>query len=157
MYYLTEGDMALDAKDIDSINHHVYDFCPAKEDYFLNFFVSWNKIESDMYKFIIGSWRFEIPSGVYVFAGCEAGVGDWILSDELVGRDLDFFTLSPSCNKWSFEEHLIESSYKGVYYYPNTKNPMPLVDESGSRMILIAQTDQYSKMKGKDFYDLFTI
>ena len=132
----------------------IFEFDVNKEDYMLRYFSTW---EETIGEFIIdvGGYRYMIPSGVYIYCGCESGSTDWVMIDEMINRDISVFQMDTDFGSWDLSEIKLHSMTKQTIYLPSTKNPLPIADVSGTRTIVMAYHDMYHKLKDKDYGILF--
>lgn len=157
MNYLSADDTPIDATKKDNLDQRIFEFCLKKEDYFLNYFLNWERIIGDVYTLKIGGHTFTIGTGLYIFIGSEEA-SDWAVLDEIIGRDIQIFTTTPRLSTWSFETpHLMGINPKGEYYYPLSRNPIPVVSHDGEAVIMVSQTDQYRSNKDRDHLALFIL
>lgn len=148
MFYLTpnQGSPAF-AGDSEVMNHKIFEFDPKKLDYFPKQHLIWDRITSDIYTVKIGNFEFYVPAGVYVYSGSWDGVTDWIPIEELIDRDITVFTMAEGMDDWRLDPIELESVSEQSYFIPTSKNPIPISNINGSRVILISLIDQYHKFK----------
>lgn len=158
MNFLGSDDKPISAYTEDLMAERIFTFSVQQEDYFLNFFMNFEKITTEIYVFSLGKYSFHIPSGVFVYAGDAGGSIDWILSDELVGRrNVDIFVMPVTFQAWQLETPALTNTFTTDYFYPSTKDAVPIVSECGNRTILISSTDLYHKWKNKDYSAAFVV
>lgn len=159
MRYLGAENNIVDCTRQENLSEKIFEFVISKEDYFLNMYLRWDRVESDMYRMDVGGAIFDIGCGLYVFAGdgFSGGGCDWFQIDEIIGRNIQVFTVNPAVTRFDFHEQHLKETYYGTYYYPITSNPMPVVSSCGTKMIIVSQTDQHRNLGNKDFYSLFTL
>ena len=158
MKFLTTNDRSIDANDPSSIGEYVYEYDVEKEDWMLRQRVLWDKIISDVYTFRLGSYRFKIPSGIYIYTGDYGGCMDWIISDEIIGRDLEVYIMPTSLTSWNLEKPVLESvTTDATFFMPSVKTPLAYVDQSGTKTIFASVNDQYHAMKNNSFSTMFVI
>jgi hypothetical protein len=157
MRLLGINDEIVDTTNHDNLGKRVFEFSLQKEDYFANLYLQWDKIEGDIYRLNVGGRSFSVGSGMYIFIGCDYGSGDWVTIDEIIGRDIKLFTVSPCLDKWGFDKQTLQDVYVGSYFFPNTKNPVPIVSACGTRFVMVANSDHYRTIKDQDFYALFIV
>lgn len=138
------------------IESRVFDFSIEEEDYFLNYHATWDLIEGDSFTVEIGGGIFNIPSGLYLLCVCEDGNSDWIMIDEIIGRDIGIFTMPISMRSFSPKRMRVRDFHVDRSYFPLSRTPVPLTDGEGTVVILASTIDQHSKMKGKEF-DIFVV
>jgi hypothetical protein len=156
MNYLGTGDKIVDGTKSENLVERVFEFCTKKEDYFLNYFLNWDKIIGDVYQLKIGNHNFNVGSGFYVFIGCDDADGDWAIIDEIIGRDIQIFTLDPKISTWSFNTPTLKGVNENTtYYYPMTRSPIPVVSNDGQAMIMVSSVDQYRSTKERDHLAMF--
>lgn len=155
MYYCKEGVAPSPATDIDSTAAHIYEFSVQKEDYFYNLRMSWENITSPAYELRFGNSVIVVPSGLYVVLCDESGVIDWVLVDEVIGRDMSIMLLSPNMKSWSIQTPvLVEYHEEYEYYLPKTENALPITNQNNDGVIVVSRADQYSLTKDK-LVDIF--
>ena len=158
MFFLGAGDEPVNAYDPQSIGEYTSEFNMQQEDWMLKQHIIWDSIKSDVFHFRLGKWKFQIPSGVYLFTGCPSGSMDWIISDEIIGREIEIFIMPPSFTSWSLEIPVLESvQHNAKFFAPSTKNPTAMMDNSVYRCIVTSVNDQYHKMKNKYYNTLFVV
>lgn len=157
MKLLGLGDVGVDVLRQTCLSERFYEFCPQKEDYFLNFYINWSKVRSKVFVFKVGRIRFHIPTGFYIFVGSADGTTDWMLIDEVVDRNIEAFVTPTSIGSWSLQELELIDYVDMTYFYPDTRNPVPLVDESERYCVIVSAADQYHKFKNKDHGTLFVM
>jgi len=150
--FLTEEDKILSADEENSISEMYYEFNLELEDYFWNRRLEWDLIETKLYIFKLGSSQkiIGIPSGFYVMVGDVLGAVDWILVDEFVGRDLDVLIVKDGFNSWTLEKlELVDEEDGYEFYYPLTKNIIPVAPLNGSQCVLLSKSDRHKDTKDK--------
>lgn len=148
MFYLREQHPPLWAGDKAVMDQQFYEFDVKKEDYFLKQFISWDRISTDIYTMQTDRGQeFYVPAGFYVFVGSEDGSVDWVLSDELVDRDIETFVISAEFNRWELKVMRVTAITPHFFYYPFTKNPVPITNMNANEVIIISSVDQYHKLK----------
>lgn len=158
MFFLGAGDEPVNAYDPQSIGDYTIEFNMQQEDWMLKQHIIWDSIKSDVFHFRLGKWKFQIPSGVYLFTGCPSGSMDWIISDEIIGREIEIFIMPPSFTSWSLEIPVLESVQHDVKFFaPSTKNPTAMMDNAALRCVVTSVNDQYHKMKNKDYNTMFVV
>jgi hypothetical protein len=160
MNYLGEYNKVVDGAKRENLDQRIFEFNlkPDKEDYFLNYFLNWDRVVGDVYTLKIGGHTFQIGAGLYVFVGCEDADGDWAIIDEIIGRDIQIFMTTPNMTSWSFEEpSLLGINSNGGYYFPSSRNPIPVVSNDGEAIIMVSVVDQYRSHKGRDHLALFIL
>jgi hypothetical protein len=160
MNYLGENDHIVNGSNKENLDQRIFEFNlkADKEDYFLNYFLNWERVVGDVYTLKIGGHTFQVGTGLYVFIGCEDADGDWAIIDEIIGRDIQIFTTTPKMTTWSFETpSLMGINSNGEYYYPSTRNPIPVVSNDGETVIMVSMTDQYRSNKDRDHLALFVL
>lgn len=158
MNYLGGDDQPIKAYTDEVFNEKIFTFSIKEEDYFLNFFMQWDRVTTEIYVFDMGKHTFHIPSGFYVFTGCPSGNVDWILVDELIGRkSIDVFLMPPTFKSWQLESPVLTNSFTGEFNQPVTNDVIPLVSEDGKRTLLVSAKDIYHKWKDKDYSAPFVV
>jgi hypothetical protein len=157
MKLLGIDDEIVDTSKTENLGKRVFEFSIQKEDYFANMHLQWDRIEGEIYRLDVGGRSFAIGSGMYVFIGCDYGSGDWVTIDEVIGRDIKLFTVSPDLGKWGFDRQILQEVVMGSFFYPSTKNPVPVLSACGTRFIMTSNSDQYRNIKNHDFYALFIV
>lgn len=148
MFFLRETNPPLFAGEKSCMDHKIYEFDIKKEDYMLKQFVDWDYITTDVYTLVTeDNLAFYLPSGHYVYVGSEDGIVDWILSDELIDRDMEVFVIGKDFDKWKLAQLKLVSVYGMAYYYPVSKSPIPFTDMTGEWLIVNSSVDQYHKLK----------
>lgn len=156
MFYIDENDRPCASSSIDTIEKRLFQFDVDAEDYFLRYFVTWDKIQTDFYRIELNGAVFNIPSGMYILCGCDGGSQDWIMVDEIVGRPIEIILINNNYRSWSFCRPVVTDLYNGVCYTPMSKSPIPVTDASGKKVIIVSTVDQYHKLKDRD-YDIFFV
>lgn len=156
MFYIDGNDRPCSSLSADVIEKRLFHFDVDKEDYFLRYFITWDKVQTDMYRLDLDGCIFSIPSGVYILCGCDGGSQDWILVDEIVGRPIEIILINNNYRSWSFCRPVVTDVHNDVYYAPMTKSPIPITDSSSKKVIIISSVDQYHKLKDRD-YDIFFV
>ena len=157
MRFLTETDKSPSIFDDTSMESRVFVFCPSREDYFLTYNASWRtEKNATVYRFSLGNRYFTIPSCVYVCVACQSGSIDWMLTDDLIGKNMSLLTMSRELKNWKFEELWFSGKENKTYHIPITKNPYPVVDDTrGDLVILVSSVDQYHKFKNFEYSVFF--
>jgi hypothetical protein len=134
----------------------VYDYDIKKSDYFLRHRAQW-EVTKPEYAIEVGGKRYHLPSGIYLFCGCEYGSTDWVLIDEIINRDIPVFQMDNDFQSWELHQVNLSQnqSVPTELYLPVTKSPLPVSDVSGTRCIIIAYHDMYHKLKDLDATALF--
>ena len=148
MRYLGE-DVFLSASDQGSIEKRYFEFNTSKEDYFLTYRPTWDKVVTDVYYFNIGTKTFKIPHGSFIFICDEYGQSEWILIEESIGRKMSAFVMDKELQNWSSREMVLVDVKQETIYLPITKNVIPVVSDDSDKVILISMVDQYLKTKNK--------
>lgn len=157
MKYLNGNDQPVDATKQENLSQRIFEFCLKKEDYFLNYFMNWDRVSGDVYTVRIGDHTFEIGAGLYIFIGTEE-TSDWCIIEELIGRDIQVFTTTPKLTTWRFENlSLVDVNQPTEYYFPQTRNPMPVVSNDGEKIIMVSVVDQYRSTNNRDHLAMFLI
>lgn len=151
MRYLGEDNQIVDCTKQENLGEKICEFVITKSDYFNNFYLQWSRNESEMYRIEAGNTTFDIGTGLYVFAGIDYNF-DFFQIDELIGRDLQIFTINPRATKFDTFQFNLKETYYGTYYYPATKNPLPVVSACGTKCIIVSQTDQYRNIADIDLF-----
>ena len=154
MYFIKE-DRNVSAFSEECIENKYFEFIPNKEDYILSYNVSWDEILTDVYQFVIGRETFMIPAGTYLFCGDEYGVTDWILSDEIIGRGIPVFTSNIDMNGWRSHVPQLVNTFPEKFYYPLTKNPIPVTNARGKMTLITSRVDQYHRLGQYDIASFF--
>jgi hypothetical protein len=158
MNYLGENDQPVSSLTDDCFTQRIFIFSLKEEDYFLNYFMGWEKVQTQMYVVKVDKYSFKIPSGMYIYTGCPSGNTDWILVDEIVGRQsIELFLMPPSFKSWELHPMKLVDVYNGEMNSPNTKNVIPIIDDLGERCLLVASKDIYHQWKHKDFSTPFVV
>lgn len=153
MYFIGERDIEVDAFARDAINHRILEFNTEKKDLFLQFKMSWDIVNADVYHVLIGESLFMIPTGYYVLIGDSYADFDWIQVDEMFNRDIEIATFGVDMVSWRIETpHLIDFSNE-EFHWPTSKHVIPL--QKDRRVIMVSEKDQYHKLKAFQL-DLFT-
>lgn len=148
MFYMRELTPPLLSTRVDTMDQRLYEFDPKKEDYMLKQFVVWDHVDVDFFTLVTDNGvEFYLPSGYYVFAGSESGDVDWILTDELIDRDIEVFVINKEFNNWSLQNLSLTHVTDQEFYYPDTKNPVPMTDMTGDYTVIVSSIDQYHKLK----------
>jgi hypothetical protein len=155
MFYIRETNEVESAFNEDCVNHKYFEYKPDKDDYLLTYNVSWDEMLTDIYQFRVGMKNLFIPSGIYLFCGDEFGTSDWILSDEIIGRDIPIFTSNIDMTGWKSVIPKLVNTFPETFYYPLSKNPIPVADQTGTITIVTSRVDQYHKLSDRDFGSFF--
>lgn len=152
-----DGNMkAVCAKSDDTIEKKIFDFSLEEEDYFLNYHTTWDHIEGDFYDLELDGRIFSIPSGIYILCTCDEGNTDWIMVDELIGRDIDILVLTKSLRSWIPSKPKVRNFYRSANFYPMSRTPVPIINSTEERIIIVSSIDQHSKMKDK-YFNIFLV
>lgn len=130
----------------------VTEFSLEKEDYFLNYRLSWKHVSGTFNHFKVGDAVISIPSGFFVLVTEPFGDLDWVQSDELVGRSLDLFVANKDMTAWSPTPAKFFKQTKEQVAWPSSKNIIPMM--SGDLVVLLSEKDLYNKMNGITAYNL---
>ena len=135
----------------ESIRRAFYQFNLTKDDYFLERSMLWDEIRSSVYEFKTDTNELiYIPSGMYVMIGDIYGEVDWIIVEELIGRDLDVLIIKKDFSSWGLNKLTLTNESEQCYYWPMTKNAIPITTKSEpSNMVLISRSDQYKLTQDK--------
>lgn len=128
------------------------EFSLEKEDYFLNYRLSWKRISGTFYHFRVGDAVVSIPTGFYVLVTEPFGDLDWVQSDELITRELDLFVSNPELNAWTPVPARFFRQTEETIVWPSSKNIIPMV--TGDITVLLSEKDMYNKMNGLTAYNL---
>lgn len=153
MYFIGEEDISVDAFKRDAINHRILEFNTEKKDLFLQFKMSWDVVNADVYHVQVGNTIFMIPTGFYVLIGDSYADFDWILVDEMFNRDIEIVTFGVDMFNWRIEEPNLVDFSNEEFHWPMSKHIIPL--QSDSRVIMVSEKDQYHKLKHYQL-DMFT-
>lgn len=146
----------MDGTKQDELSKRIYEFCTKDEDYYLNYFLNWDRVLGDVFVVRVGQHTFHIGAGVYVFIGCEDADGDWAIIDEVIGRDIQLFKMDTGISKWAFETPELKGVIENTeYYYPMTGRPVPVVSNDGKAIIMVSTVDQYRSTKERDHLAMF--
>lgn len=160
MKYITIGDnntiQTLDARGDECTEQRIFQFSPRECDYFLNYETVWATYLTD-FLFKIGEYRISLPSSVYVYCAADSESSDWVLTDELLGRDFTVLLMDLEFKRWSVETiELIDKSEKLVNM-PSTKNILPIAENTGTKCILMSLVDPTRMTKNFDMTDYLII
>lgn len=156
--FINEDDVILYGDDEDSISQYFYEFNLTAEDYFLNRRMEWDLFEARLFIFNLQGKAIGIPSGFYVMVADVMGCVDWIQVDELIGRDLDVLIIAENFASWSLERiELVDEQEKFEFYWPVTKNVLPISPIHGSSSLIVSKTDRYKDTKDKSVDTFVTI
>lgn len=149
LYLSPEGFSPLQGVERVSIYERIFEFDPGARDYVYKRFLLWDKITSDVFtlKTNITNTTIYVPSGFYVFVGSDEGASDWIMVDELIGRDIEVFCISSDFNDFVLETVSLTSVVETTFYYPMTKNPIPVTDLYNKKVFLCCSSDPYLRLK----------
>jgi hypothetical protein len=148
MNYLSD-EKTIDWCSLDCTDSWLLEFSPDKSDYFLNYRLMWNKIYSQVFTFNVNNQaQIQIPSGFFVLIGDVYGVLDWIMVDEMIGRPIETIILSEDQHAWSLRVLEFDSVEDKEFYWPNTKNIIPMSNGDG-HVIMISDKDQHHKTKNE--------
>lgn len=153
MQYLRETGETLDAFNKECMDERLFIFSLDDDDYMLKYFVMWDTVFTDIYRFSVGNTTIDIPSGFFVMCADEEGSFDWVLSDELIGRDVSIMTLTENMRLKVPEIPSITHSYTEHVYFPSTPNPVMVGSKDKSVFTLVSKIDLYHKTKNKELYD----
>lgn len=146
----------LDAQSADTVGKRIFNFDVKAEDYFYQFYPVWDRVESE-YVISINGRRYHLPSGVFVLIATMAGDTDWVLIDELINMDVEVLQMNNDFNNISLYNPKLVKLDDTVLYMPQTKNPIPISDVTGSRTIIISYKDVYHKAKHLEIQDYCSI
>lgn len=157
MRFLGEDNHIVDCTKQDNLGEKIWEFVVSKEDYFTNFYMQWTRNESEMYQLDVGGYRFDIGTGIYTLAGDSEFGLDWFTIDEIIGRDIKIFTINPRATRFDTYHQKLDNTYFGTYYYPATKNPIPIVSACGEKCMIVSPSDQHRNLNEKNIYSLFVV
>lgn len=146
-----------DATNEESIGHRVFEYDTKANDYMYNFSPVWEICESD-YLVQVGNQKYHLPSGAYVlvsYLGCDQI--DWIVVDELINMDIEVVQMSNDLNTVSLKPMKLVDVDNTLLYFPQTKNPFPISDISGTRSIVICFKDVYHGLKHLGLQDFCSL
>ena len=132
----------------------IFEFDVSKDDYILKYISNWEETVGE-YIIEVGGLRYTIPSGVYIYCGCESGSTDWVLIDEMINRDISVFQMDIDFGSWELSRLELRGMTEQSLFLPSTKNPIPIADITGKKTIVMAYHDMYHKFKDKEFGVLF--
>lgn len=156
MYFINQYEKPASSISADTPEGRIFIFDTEEEDYFLQMCIAWDKITTTFYKIRLGESIYNIPSGTFILCGCDGGSQDWIEVEELVGRPIEVILINNNYRSWDFVQPKFIDMYEGFCYFPMTKSPIPVTDAMGLKNIIVSSSDQYRKLKDKD-YDIFFV
>lgn len=156
MYYIDQNEKPASSTSADTIEGRIFIFNIEEEDYFLQMCYAWDKVSTTFYKIKLGESVYNIPAGTFILCGCDGGSQDWIDVEELIGRPIEVILINNNYRSWDFVQPKFLDVYQGYCYIPMVKSPFPVTDATGSKNIIISSSDQYRKLKDKD-YDIFFV
>ena len=130
-----------------------YEYIPKKSDYFLKYHVSWDYAVAE-YLVSINKHKYLLPSGVFVMVAEPTGEQDWIYIDDLLAQNIDVIELDSEFMNWSLSKVELIDKVETEIYFPNTKQVIPIGDETGEYSILVSKSDHYHTMKTDSFFDV---
>lgn len=137
-------DKIVDCFNLESTNSPVFTYSLEHSDYLCAQFLMWDRFDGDVYRFVLNDkFAFDIGAGLYIFAGCQSGAVDWLTVDEMLGRDINVFTMHPDVSKWDLLKQRLVDVKTSAWYLPQTKHPFPIVSNCGSRIIMASTIDQH--------------
>lgn len=145
MDYISDNEDGRSWREKTTPGNWILEYALDKEDYFLNYRISWKEIETDIFRFIIGPQTIEIPSGFYVMICDEVGDIDWILVDEIISRPLQIGCLSRKQDAWKPMEPRLDWVDYGTIFWPQTKNVIPVYNNSCG--VVLSEKDSYRSTK----------
>jgi hypothetical protein len=157
MKLLGLNDTIVDCSILLGTNNPVYTYSLEHGDYINSPFLMWDRYDGELYRFCLNNKIFfDIGATLYVFAGCQSGAVDWLTVDELIGRDIDILSIAVNLSKWDFMNQRLVDVRNGTWYLPQTKNPIPVVSNCGTRMIMVSTVDQHrGSGSNRDFFAEF--
>lgn len=156
MYYIDQNDKPRHRQSDDTIEQRLFYFDNDQEDYLLRYHINWNRLGTTFYKIALEGRTYDIPSGTYLLCGCDGGSQDWVTVDELIGKPIEVILINKNFRSWSLAFPKLVDHYEGSCYTPMTKSPIPVMDSTGERVIIISFVEQYHKLKDRD-YDIFFV
>ena len=156
MYFINQHEKPASSISADTPEGRIFIFDTEEEDYFLQMCIAWDKITTTFYKIQLGESIYNIPSGTFILCGCDGGSQDWIDVEELVWRPIEVILINHNYRSWDFVQPKFIDMYEGFCYFPMTKSPIPVTDAMGLKNIIVSSSDQYRKLKDKD-YDIFFV
>tara|TARA_Y100000593_G_scaffold94592_1_gene194484 strand:+ start:3077 stop:3550 length:474 start_codon:yes stop_codon:yes gene_type:complete len=156
MYFLNEEMKAVSSKTVSCVDSQIFEFSIEDEDYMLGFQPTWDVIQGDFYSIRVGKINMDIPAGTYILCSCHDGNIDWIMIDELIGRDIMVLCISNSLRSWNLHPVELRDFHRnGECYFPMVRSPFPVTSEDCAGIVLVSSIDQHSKMKDKTFEVFF--
>lgn len=155
MFFVNEFDKPVDSSNEKAISQKFFVFDLEQEDYLLRWSLCWDILSTTFFTIEVCGKYFKIPSGTYLLCGCEGGSQDWIVIDEIIGRPIDIFIMNKHFKGWTLAPMKIVDVEESSCYIPmGVKTPMPVMDSTGQKVIVVSQYDHYHKLKDKEF-DIF--
>jgi hypothetical protein len=158
MNFIDEDMNPVSSKTAGCVDTQIFEFSIEDEDYMLRYQYTWDVIEGDFFNVRIGELSFDIPAGTYILCSCPDGNIDWIMIDELIGRDIQVLTISKNLRTWTLNDIALRDYRKdGKCYFPMSKDkaPIPVTSNDCGGIILVSSIDQHNKMKDKTFEIFF--
>lgn len=121
------------------------EFKPEKNDYFLISTVAWDRVTTSIYQIDFGGALFYIPSGMFILISDETGETDWLMVDEIIGRDITVPIISNNLKRHRVYSPKLSGVFTGQYYWPMTKGIIPVTNEMYT--IILSNRCQYLKTK----------
>lgn len=152
MNYMTDTDKVIDWRGDECLGSWILEYSHEKNDYFLNYRMLWNEIDSEIHVYKIGNSIIEIPSDFHIMIGDIYGELDWISSDELINRSVDVVILDREQKNWTLKKASFVAVKQGTVYWPKTKNIIPMnIDE---KILIMSDKDVYNRTKLMNIVDL---
>lgn len=143
---------AFDARDVECTERRQFQFVPRECDYFLNYETMWATYLTD-FLFKVGNYKISLPSSVYIYCAADSESSDWVLTDELIGRDFTVLLLDLEFKKFTIETIELIDTDERLVHMPATKNIIPVAENSGTKCILMALNDPTRSTKNFDMTD----
>lgn len=148
MYLASENLEKIPFSDQRCCTQFFYEFNMEKLDYFYVYKPVWHSFSTMNYQFLVDGVEICIPSGMYVLISDEYGDIDWIVVDEIIGRNIEFLVLNGKMTEWQNIKPVLQNCEDIPVHVPSSKHVLPLTDKNSSRIILICRSDQFKNTIG---------
>ena len=143
MYYIGKDDVPLSITSKETCNERIMMYDHKAEDYFLEYCMAWQNVQTPIYTVLLGDKLFNIPSSQYVVCGDVGGDSDVIVFDEIIGRNIAVITIVNGYRKveWNIPR-IISINDNGEFLYPMVSKLPVLYSKCGGGFILMSGSDR---------------
>lgn len=149
--FIDENESPIPCTSKNVLRTYFFEYNLSESDYYLYRKLQWDIVTTTMYQFKMSDGvTIGIPSNYYVMVGDVYGEVDWVLVDEIIGRDIELLIIKKGFNGWTLDNiEPVGMTEKYKFYWPLTKNPVPIMTDSGDRSVIVSTYDQYKMTRDK--------